>query len=135
METIEFMEARLLDVCTSDYFQGSNAVEVLAIPIWRGMTGKEFFDALNAEANASSSEYWEGKEWNECIGHGPDQAIRRLVIDMQDSLELPSPENGVVDSFPLCATIEESDAAEENGEFMELTFAYVGLFEIDGEDL
>ena len=47
------IDAQYLDCCLSDYFQGSNAEEVLAVPVWSGITYKEAYEACKDEFHAS----------------------------------------------------------------------------------
>ena len=42
------------DCCLPDYFQGSNADEVLAIPVWHNITMREAYEAAKNEFHASS---------------------------------------------------------------------------------
>ena len=48
------INANYLDCCLSDYFQGSNADEVLAVPVWHNITYKEAYEACKDEFHASS---------------------------------------------------------------------------------
>ncbi len=48
------IEARYIDCCLSDYFLGSDAEEVLAVPVHAGMTCKQAYEACKDEVHASS---------------------------------------------------------------------------------
>ncbi len=48
------IEARYIDCCLSDYFLGSNAEEVLAVPMYAGITFKEAHEACKEEFHNSS---------------------------------------------------------------------------------
>lgn len=46
--------AEYLDCCLPDYSPGSNAHEVLAVPMWAGITYREAYDACKDEFHAAS---------------------------------------------------------------------------------
>ena len=48
------IDARYHDCCLPDYFQGSDANEVLAIPVWHNITMREAYEAAKDEFHASS---------------------------------------------------------------------------------
>ena len=48
------VEARYLDCCLPDYFQGSNAEEVIAVPVWANITYGEAYDQCKNEFHTSS---------------------------------------------------------------------------------
>ena len=51
---VESVEARYLGCCLPDYFQGSGADEVLAVPMHHGITYREAYKACKAEFHAST---------------------------------------------------------------------------------
>ena len=48
------INAYYIDCCLPDYFQGSDADEVLAIPVWSGITMREAYEAAKDEFHTSS---------------------------------------------------------------------------------
>ena len=48
------INAEYLDCCLPDYFQGSSADEVLAIPVWHNITMREAYEATKDEFHAAS---------------------------------------------------------------------------------
>ncbi len=48
------IEARYIDCCLSDYFLGSDAEEVLAVPMHTGITYKEAYEACKKEFHRAS---------------------------------------------------------------------------------
>lgn len=111
------INAQLHDVCFPDYFQGSSAQEVLAIPVHKGMTRDEFHEAAKDDFHAQTG-------WFDMAGAGTmgEDAIRGLVLCMEAGGEFEQ-------SFPYCQPLEEM------GDCDETCYAYVGLFaESDIED-
>ena len=51
---VENVNAEYLDCCLSDYFNGSNANEVLAVPMYANITYKEALEAAKNEFHTSS---------------------------------------------------------------------------------
>ncbi len=48
------INARYLDCCLPDFFYGGDAEEVLAVPMWSGVTYREAYEAAKDEFHASS---------------------------------------------------------------------------------
>lgn len=46
--------ATYLDCCLPDYFQGGDYAEILAVPMWHGVTYREAYEAAKDEFHASS---------------------------------------------------------------------------------
>ena len=106
------IEARLLDVCLSDYFQGSSAPEVLAIPVYSEMTRKEFYEALKHEFHASDG-YFDMAD----AGNMGELAFHSLV----SALHAGGWEENGQSPFRFATSIDEEPTGEN-------VYAYVGLF-------
>lgn len=74
------IEAQYLDCCLCDYFQGSNAEEVLAVPMWADITFKEAYEAAKDEFHAASG-------WFDYVaGNGTmaEEALHSLFSGLED---------------------------------------------------
>ena len=104
------IDAQMLDVCLSDYFQGSDAEETLAVPIYKGMTREEFYEACKDDFHAQTG-------WFDMAGAGTmgEDALRALTLSMQAGGYFEQ-------SFPYCQTLDEMSEEDES------SYAYIGLF-------
>jgi hypothetical protein len=103
------VEARYHDCCLSDYFQGSHAQEVLAVPVHAEMTYKEAYEACKDEFHASSGWY------DSVAGSGTlvEEALHSMFSGIEDV-------NAVADFVNY---VEDSD-----NEDSECCYLYIGLF-------
>ncbi len=74
------IKARYIDCCFSGYFLGSNAEEVLAVPMHAGITYKEAYEACKEEFHASSG--W----FDDVDGSGTlaEEALHALFSGIED---------------------------------------------------
>ncbi len=75
------IEARYIDCCLSDYFLGSDAEEVLAVPMHAGITYKEAYEACKEEFHNSSG--W----FDDVDGSGAlaEDALHALFSGIEDT--------------------------------------------------
>ena len=101
------MYAVVHDCCFPDYFQGSSAPEVVAVPVHDNMTFPEFYRAAQDEFNG-------GDGWHDYAGAGGmfDDAIRAL-----------SPGDTDDPVFPNAPSLAEYESDE-----YETSYAYIGLY-------
>ena len=74
------ISAVYIDCCTSDYFLGSDAEEVLAVPMWADITYKEAYEA-------SKDEFHNASGWFDSVaGSGTDaeEALHALFAGIED---------------------------------------------------
>ena len=102
------INARLLDYCYPDYFQGSSAEETLAVPVYRGMAREAFYKVCKTEFNESSGFYDDVAD----AGTMGEEALRALVLTLEAG-------GFFEDSFPHAPEMDSED-----GE----CYAYIGLF-------
>lgn len=74
------IKADYLDCCLPDYFNGSNADEVLAVPMYAGITYKEAYQASKNEFHASSGYF------DDVAGSGTmaEDALHALFSGIED---------------------------------------------------
>ena len=104
------IEARYLDCCTSDYFQGCDAEEVLAVPMWHNVTYKEAYEACKTEFQNSSGFF---ADVDDC-GTMAETALHALFSGIAD----------VYHPADFAKYIEPYDDCD----YRESVFLYVGLF-------
>ena len=103
------VEARYLDCCLSDYFQGCDCEEVLAVPVWANMTYKEAYDSCKEEFHSASG-------WFDSVdGSGTlvEEALHTMFSGIEDV-------NAVADFVKYVEETDEEDC--------ECCYLYVGLF-------
>lgn len=111
------IRAEYLDCCLPDYFQGSDAEEVLAVPVTRNMTGTELYEATKQEFHTQSGFF------DDVAGSGSmaEEAIHALfaavlievpdnIADMAKDLELDTT------VYMYIALYAESDLEENDDE-------------------
>ena len=101
------IEANYLDCCLPDYFQGSRAEEVLAVPVHSKITYKEAYEACKDEFHAASG--W----FDNVAGSGTlaEEALHSLFSGIADVNEIADFVDGIED--------------DEDGESC---YLYIGLF-------
>lgn len=101
------VEARYIDCCLPDYFQGSNAEEVLAVPMHADITYREAYERCKENFHESSG--W----FDQVAGSGTfvEDALRALFSTVEDV-------NAVADFAKYI------DSDDENGETV---YLYIGL--------
>ena len=105
------VEARYLDCCLPDYFQGSNAEEVIAVPVWANITYVEAYEATKREFHEASGWY------DGVAGSGTlvDEALHAMFASvLAEDTDKPA---------DFAKYIEEGD-----GDTCETCYLYVGLF-------
>ena len=110
------IRAEYLDCCLSGYFQGSNAEEVLAVPVWANITYKEAYEASKDEFHNASG--W----FDNVAGSGTDaeEALHAMFSGIED-----------VNALADFAKYIEEDENDDS----ETVYLYIGLFaESDLED-
>ena len=103
------IEAKYNDCCTSDYFQGSDANEVLAVPMRPGITYKEAYEACKEEFHSSSG-YFDEVAGSEDMA---EDALHALFSGIED----------VNQPADFAKYIEPCD--DDN---CETVFLYIGLY-------
>lgn len=108
------IELRHHDTCYSDYFQGSPANEVLAIPVHAGMTYRELMEAMRDEFN--STDGW----FSQVAGSGTmfDDASHALMV-----AAVAGSSHGDVNK-----PCDEFSDIESDSDGMDSIYAYFGLF-------
>lgn len=106
--TVTGIEAKLLDYCYPDYFGGSSAEEVLAVPVYRGMTRDDFHRSCKTEFNASCGFYDDVPD----AGTFGEDALRAMVLTLEAGGFFEQPFSGA------------PEVDDDDGE----CYAYVGLF-------
>lgn len=104
------VNARYLDCCLSDYFQGSNAEEVLAVPMWANITYKEAYEQ-------SKDEFHQASGWFDGVaGSGTlaEEALHSLFSGVED-----------VDAIADFAKYIEE---ENEDDCYDTCYLYIGLF-------
>ena len=89
------IRAEYLDCCLSDYFQGSDTDEILAVPVWHGITYREAYEACKDEFHASSGYF------DDVIGSSTlaEEALHALFSDLEDPENYVLPANGTNNTF------------------------------------
>lgn len=107
---VESIEARYLDCCVSCYFQGSTADEILAVPMWAGITYKEAYEACKDEFHNASGYF------DDVAGSGgmAEEALHALFSGIAD-----------VNQPADFAKYIEPDTDDGVGETV---YLYIGLF-------
>ena len=103
------INAVYLDCCLSDYFQGSDADEVLAVPVWHDITYKEAYEAAKDAFHASSG-YFDGVAGSGTLA---EEALHAMFSGIDEV-------NRVADF----ASYIEKDEEGEN----ESVYLYIGLY-------
>lgn len=106
------VRAEYLDCCTSDYFCGSAAQEVLAVPMWAGITYKEAYEESKDTFHVASG--W----FDQVAGSGTfvEEALHAMF--------------SVVEDINAPADFAKYIEPDEDGEG-ETVFLYIGLFAED----
>ena len=96
------------DCCLSDYFQGSDADEVLAVPVWHNMTNREALESCKESFNSNIGYF------DDVAGSGgmADSALNTLFDHVG------------IDEVADFVKYIEPDETEEN----ESCYLYVGLY-------
>jgi hypothetical protein len=108
------IRAEYLDCCLPDYFPGSNADEVLAVPVWHGITYREAYNAAKSEFHASSGYF------DDVPGSGSmaEDALHAMFASM------------LAEDTDRPADFARYIEPDEEGE-RELVFLYIGLYAED----
>lgn len=110
MKKVTGIEARYLDCCLCDYFQGSSAEEVLAIPVFHDTTYKQAYDAAKDVAYDQSGFFDDIEDSGTML----DSAIHALFSGIEDV-------NAVADFVKYIEPVDDDDCAES-------VYLYIGLF-------
>ncbi len=106
------IHARYLDCCLPCYFQGSDAEEVLAIPIWKEMTYREAYEAAKEEFHAQDGYF---SDIENC-GEMAETALHSLFASMlAEDTDEPA-------DFAQYAPSIDDDEQDES------VYLYIGLF-------
>ena len=107
------INAVYLDCCLPDYFLGSDAEEVLAVPMWANITYKEAYDAAKEEFHNASG--W----FDEVAGSGTDaeEALHALFSGVED-----------VNAPADFAKYIEPDSECDGYDGQETVYLYIGLY-------
>lgn len=104
------IDARMHDYCTSDYFLGSDAEEVLAVPIWCNMTKNEFYNACKTEFFEQDGFYSDVDD----SGNYAENALHAMVATMVAA-------GFFEQAFHYASELDCDDD-------IETSYAYIGLF-------
>jgi hypothetical protein len=107
---VESVNAVYLDCCLSDYFQGSGAHEVLAVPMWADITYKEAYEAAKDEFHNASG-WFDGVAGS---GSMVEDALHSMFSGIEDV-------NAKAD---FAKYIEDDDGSD----CCESVYLYIGLF-------
>jgi hypothetical protein len=102
------VDAQYLDCCLSDYFQGCNAEEVLAVPMYANITYKEAYEACKEEFHQASG-------WFDGVS-GSGTLVEEALHSMF---------SGVAD---VDAIADFAKYIEEEEDQFDTCYLYIGLF-------
>ena len=105
------LRAEYLDCCLPDYFQGSGADEVLAVPVWSNMTYSDAQSALQDEWRSGGDSHLDNIEGIDSIG---SKAINELFESVSGS--------DVADFVRYVEPADDDDCCET-------VHLYVGIFQ------
>jgi hypothetical protein len=120
------VEARYVDCCLSDWFQGYSAPEVLAVPVYPGMTYADAKQALKDDYQATM-----GGFFDECDGvENPydmiNDAIDKMFLNIKDLT--------AVAGFAPDQEYDEDGEPVEEDDFGDSVYLYVALIPVFSDD-